>query len=129
MNKVVHFEIPSDDRGRVKKFYGEVFGWDIADMPYNGDEVYTTATTSPVDENWMHKEKGAINGALVDRNDTVSTPIVTIEVESIDEHIKKIEAAGGTVVTPKGAVEGVGFYAYFKDSEGNVMGLWENLKK
>ncbi|OGG61836.1 glyoxalase [Candidatus Kaiserbacteria bacterium RIFCSPHIGHO2_02_FULL_49_34] len=129
MNKVVHFEIPSDDRGRVKKFYGEVFGWDIADMPYNGDEVYTTATTSPVDENWMHKEKGAINGALVDRNDTVSTPIVTIEVESIDEHIKKIEAAGGTVVTPKGAVEGMGFYAYFKDSEGNVMGLWENLKK
>jgi predicted enzyme related to lactoylglutathione lyase len=30
-------------------------------------------------------------------------------------------------VTPKDTVPDQGFFAYFKDTEGNVMGLWENL--
>ena len=128
MNKVIHFEIPSDDRDRVKQFYGEVFGWDLQDQPF-GEEVYTIAVTSPIDENYMHTEKGAINGGIFQRTSELPTPIITISVPSIDEHVKKIEAAGGKLVTPKGEVPEMGYYAYFKDSEGNLMGLWEDIKK
>lgn len=128
MDKVIHFEIPSDDRERVKKFYSSVFGWELNDMPF-GDESYTIAITSPLDENYMHKEKGTINGGIFKRSDKVSTPIITINVSSIDEYIPKIEAAGGKLMVPKGEVPDMGFYAYFKDSEGNLMGIWENLKK
>jgi uncharacterized protein len=127
MNKVVHFEIPSDDRARAKKFYGEVFGWSLQDMPV-GEDVYTIAITSPVDEKFMHKESGAINGGIFQKSTEVPTPVITIDVESIDEHAKKIEAAGGKLVVPKAEVPEMGFYAYFKDSEGNLMGLWETKK-
>lgn len=128
MNKVVHFEIPADDRERVKKFYSEVFDWGLDDFPMP-DDVYTMATTSPVDENMMHLEKGAINGGIFTRSAEVPTPIITIDVPSIDEYTEKIEAAGGSIAVPKGEVPDMGYYAYFKDSEGNLMGLWENIQR
>ena len=30
------------------------------------------------------------------------------------------------MVKPKDAIPGMGFYAYFRDPEGNVLGLWQN---
>jgi uncharacterized protein len=128
MNKVIHFEIPADDLARVKKFYGEVFGWSLQDEPI-GDEVYTHAVTSPLDENHMHKEKGAINGGIFKRTSELPNPIITISVSSIDEHAARIEASGGKLVVPKGEVPEMGYYAYFKDTEGNLMGLWEDIRK
>ncbi|MBA3898913.1 MAG: VOC family protein [Bacteroidetes bacterium] len=128
MNSVVHFEIPSSDKNRAKKFYSDVFGWDIIDMPINGYE-YSSAITSPIDEHYTPKEKGTINGAIIEKDESVSAPVITINVESIEEHAKKIEASGGKLIVPKDEVPDMGYYAYFKDTEGNVMGLWENLKK
>lgn len=75
------------------------------------------------------KEPGAINGGMTQRSKDVSTPVITIHVSSIDEYVKRIKAAGGKAVMPKGEVPGMGFYAYVNDSEGNVIGLWETLKK
>lgn len=78
MNKVVHFEIPFDDKQRSKKFYGQVFGWEINEMPEIG---YTSATTTPSDENGAPSLPGAINGALVGRSSDVPAPILTISVD------------------------------------------------
>jgi predicted enzyme related to lactoylglutathione lyase len=66
---------------------------------------------------------------MMKRSKEVTAPIITIHVSSIDEYIKKIEAAGGKAVMPKQEVPDMGFYSYFIDSEGNVIGLWETLKK
>lgn len=33
MPTIVHFEIPSDDIERSKKFYNELFGWNIENWP------------------------------------------------------------------------------------------------
>lgn len=126
MKPVVHFEIPVDEQNRAKSFYKSVFEWDLQEMP-GGDEVYTFAITSPVDENYKHKEKGAINGGIFQRNEDIQHPVITIGVSSIDLFMKKIEAAGGEVVVPKGEVPEMGYYAYFKDTEGNLMGLWESM--
>jgi len=126
MNKVVHFEIPSEDRKRASDFYSSVFGWDVHDHPLQEDK-YVFAITSPVDENFMVKEPGGINGGIVQRDDTVKYPVITIDVPSIDEYIPKLEKAGGRLLGPKGEVPGMGFYAYFRDTEGNTIGLWENL--
>jgi uncharacterized protein len=103
MRPVVHFEIPVDEHGRAKTFYSSVFAWDLQEMPVDED-VYVLATTSPVDENYMHTEKGAINGGIFKRSPELQHPIITIDVSSIDEFLKKIEAAGGEVVVPKGEV-------------------------
>jgi predicted enzyme related to lactoylglutathione lyase len=55
------------------------------------------------------------------------TPVITIGVTSIDESLKKVEAEGGSTVQPRTAIPEMGAFAYFKDSEGNVVGLWESL--
>ena len=128
MKPVVHFEIPVDERDRAKKFYSSVFEWSMQEMPFQ-DDVYIFAITSPVDENYMLQEKGAINGGMFKRDGDLKNPIITIGVSSIDEFVEKIEAAGGKIIVPKGEVPDMGYYAYFKDTEGNIMGIWENMNR
>lgn len=123
MNKVVHFEIPIDNLDRAKKFYEENFGWKLQDVP---DLSYTMAVTTEVGEDWMPKEPGAINGGMLKRNNAVPVPSFAIDVQNIDEVIEKIKASGGEIVKEKTSVGPMGFVAYFKDTEGNILSLWQN---
>jgi uncharacterized protein len=126
MDKVVHFEIPVDDAARAKEFYRSIFDWQLDDMDMGGGNVYTTVTTTPVDEQRrIPTEPGAINGGLMQRTPDTPAPVITIDVAAIDDALKKIEADGGSVVQPRTEIPGMGAFAYFKDSEGNVVGLWE----
>jgi predicted enzyme related to lactoylglutathione lyase len=124
MDKIVHFEIPADDIARAKSFYGSTFGWQLEDM--TGDMDYTIVRTVDVDEQQMPREPGAINGGMMKRSADTPAPVITVNVDSIDDSLKKVEAGGGSVVSPRQAIPGMGAFAYFKDTEGNVMGLWEN---
>jgi uncharacterized protein len=125
MSKVVHFEIPADDLDRAKNFYGSVFGWELQTMPMEGGE-YTSVKTTDVDEQTqLPTEPGAINGGMFVRDERLTSPVITIDVDGIDDALKQIEAEGGTTVTPRTAIPGMGAFAYFKDPEGNVLGLWE----
>ena len=125
MPKVVHFEIPAEDLDRAKKFYGAVFDWSLETMPVPGGE-YTSVVTTPVDQQTqMPTEPGAINGGMMERNANTPAPVITIDVDAIDSALQDVEAAGGSTVQPRTEIPGMGAFAYFKDSEGNVMGLWE----
>ena len=124
MDSVVHFEIPVDDLERAKGFYATVFDWDLQAFP---EMQYTTATTTPVDETSMRpSEPGAINGGLMSRSKETPSPVITIGVASVEEALKKVEAEGGTVITPSTPIPGMGAFGYFKDSEGNVMGVFQS---
>ena len=125
MDPVVHFEVPFDDKERATKFYSEVFGWQMNDMP---EMKYTIARTGECDEDNMLKEKGMINGGLMERS-VAENPVIVIKVASVDAVIEKIKSAGGAEVKPKVEIGGMGYYAYVKDSEGNVIGVWEDIKK
>ncbi|HXF73782.1 MAG TPA: VOC family protein [Actinomycetota bacterium] len=124
MDRVVHFEIPADDLDRAKAFYGSVFGWGLEDQEMAGG-TYTMARTVPTDERQMPAEPGAINGALIRRSHETPHPILTIQVDAIDDALARVEAGGGRVVTPRTEVPGVGWFAYVEDPEGNTLGLWE----
>ena len=50
MDKVVHFEIPVDDAARAREFYGSAFEWDLDEADMGGGNMYTTVTTTPIDE-------------------------------------------------------------------------------
>ena len=125
MDKVVHFEIPVDDVDRARGFYGAVFEWGLQPME---EYDYTLALTTPIDEKTqVPTEPGAINGGLQPRTAETPTPRIVIQVDSIDESLKKVEAEGGNIVSPRAEMPGMGAYAYFKDTEGNLLGLWETL--
>ena len=123
MGKVVHFEIPADNLPRAKKFYSTVFGWTMNEFP---EMQYTIVRTVGSDERGMPKEAGAINGGMLAREDPVKAPIITIDVENMDQAAQAIEKNGGKIIRPKMAVGEMGFAAYFRDTEGNVIGLWQN---
>jgi len=126
MGKVVHFELPADDLPRAKKFYSTVFGWSTSEMP---EMEYVMLGTAESDENGMPKQPGAINGGMMKRQDPLKHPVVTIDVENIDDALASVKKNGGQVVREKLAVGDMGFTAYFRDSEGNVIGLWQNPSK
>lgn len=129
MDPIVHFEIPVDDIARAKKFYA-LFGWNLQDWPMPDGSTYVGVHTTPIDEKTrMPLKPGAINGGMMLRSDETPGPIFAISVASIDDYVKKIEQSGGKVVRPKVSIEGMGYYAYASDTEGNVIGLWEDLKK
>lgn len=122
MAKVVHFEIPFDDKSRAMKFYTDAFDWQLADMPQMD---YVMAGTTAVGQDMMPKDPGAINGGLMKRPKDAPHPVIYVDVPSIDDALKKVQAAGGKVVTPNTPIPGMGAYARVSDTEGNVIGLYQ----
>jgi len=122
--EVVHFEIPSDDIDRARNFYRRTFGWKMS--PMRGVE-YTLVVTSPTPGDGGRGLPGAIDGGLLRRQPPVRSPTITIRVDDIDRTAKAIERHGGKMVEPKSPIGdgSIGFAAYFQDSEGNVIGLFE----
>jgi predicted enzyme related to lactoylglutathione lyase len=120
--RVVHFEIPYDDGERARRFYKEAFGWQLQEMP---GMDYTLVTSGPTGDGGP-TEAGFINGGMLQRNGSTSgAPTVVVDVESIDVALERIGELGGSTVVPKQPVGEMGFTAYVKDPEGNVLGLWE----
>jgi predicted enzyme related to lactoylglutathione lyase len=116
-----HVEIPADDPGRAKRFYEEVFGWAFPpEIP--GFEGYHMFTTPAGDD--------AVGGAIGKRGEMAPETLRSyINVTSIDDTLARIAERGGRVVAPKAAVEGMGWYAVFADTEGNELAIWESLPR
>jgi uncharacterized protein len=126
--RVVHFELPFDDAERAQRFYGEAFGWTFRSLPDTGpDTSYVLVTTGPSDEG-PPSEPGFVNGGMLERGLPVGGPVVTVEVDDIDATLAEVERLGGTTVAARQAVGDMGFSAYFRDSEGNAMGLWQSAR-
>lgn len=119
---VVHFELPADDEDRARGFYSSVFGWNFQVMP---EMEYSLALTTPMDEQGRPAVAGSINGGLFRRGE-LTAPVVTVDVDDIDAALEQIVARGGSVQREKMEVPGSGWNAYFTDTEGNVVGLWQN---
>jgi predicted enzyme related to lactoylglutathione lyase len=124
MPRVVHFEIHAADLPRAAKFYTDLFGWAI------------TKWDGPV-EYWLVKtgEDGTrgINGGLVRRNgpapadgQAVNAYVCTVDVPNLDEYFAKAQKLGAAVALPKMPIPGVGWLAYVKDLDGNILGIMQN---
>jgi predicted enzyme related to lactoylglutathione lyase len=115
-NPIVHFEIMGADGKELADFYRSVFEWNP--IPTEGFDGYWTMTGEDV---------GGTGGAVGKGGDEMPTYVALyLGVDSIDEHLPRIEAAGGTTVVPKTVLPGVVTFAMFRDPAGNVMGLAEN---
>ncbi len=117
MARLVHFEMNVKDVHKTISFYEDVFGWKF--QKWDGPMDYWLIMTG--DEN----EPG-IDGGLGYAEEGFPKVVNTIDVDDIDDIIKKIESKGGEIVRPKHAVPSVGWLAYFKDSEGVMSGIMQN---
>jgi predicted enzyme related to lactoylglutathione lyase len=122
--RVVHFEIPYDDRDRARAFYNNVFGWEITEMPESG---YTLASSGPSGDQGP-TEPGYINGGMMQREGPFTGPNLVVDVENIEDALKAVAEAGGITVSEREPVGDIGFSAYCRDTEGNLVGLWETAQ-
>ena len=117
MARPSHFEIPVDDPDRAEKFYQDVFDWKF--NRFEGAPSYYGLA----DTGWGIP---GINGALSQRSDENNAVTITMSVDSIEDGIAKVIAAGGSVVQDKAPVPGMGYFAVCRDTEGNKVGLFVN---
>lgn len=103
----------------MAEFYKKAFGWTI--NKWEGSPVdYWLISTGP-------QNQPGIDGAIARKEDQpASGVLITAQVDSVDATLKEIWAAGGSVVVPKRAVPGVGWQAHIRDTEGNVIGIFES---
>ena len=118
MPKVIHFELPFDDAERANKFYADMFGWQSEQVGRAG--IYYLQQTGGEDEPY------GIGGALIARRSAVNFggTLVVINVDDLDAYVAKVTAAGCEIVTPRSVIPGVGWFANFRDTEGNVVGMF-----
>ena len=116
MPTIVHFDIASDDPERAKKFYADLFGWSFESVPAFQYNLFST--TNP-------DGSPGVRGGLGKRMDPTQKITNYFGVLSIDAAMEQVKKVGGTVISPKMSVTGMGYLANCMDTEGNVFGLWE----
>ena len=129
MNPVVHFEMPAEDRTRMRKFYENAFGWKTEQLgPEMGD--YVLAVTTETDKSRHPKTPGSINGGFYPKKEDwpAQYPSVVVAVDDIKASMKKVEAAGGKVLGEPMEIPGYGLYVSFFDTEGNRVSMMQPLE-
>lgn len=94
-------------------FYSGIFGWKVRQRG-NGNLAFD--------------DTGCVSGTWVKDADRIpdARTRVYVMVDSITETLRRIEDAGGKVVTPRTAIgPNMGAFAAFADPAGNEFGLYE----
>lgn len=113
---VAFFELTSHDPGKTGRFYTELFGWTISQMPDGGYSLIDTGAG-----------EGAIGGGLGATDGPDDRPGVKIymRVDDLQAYLGKATKLGGrTLVPPTDLPGGYGKFAMFADLDGNAVGLW-----
>lgn len=116
---ITWFEIPVINMDRAKVFYEKVFDIEIGIHKIEGLQM-----------GWFPNKNspGMATGSLIAAGEHYKPSkdgvLVYFSCEDVAEEISRVEAAGGTVMTPKTKISDQhGFMAYFLDSEGNRIAL------
>lgn len=126
MSRVIHFEIQATEPRAVIAFYSSLFGWKFQQW---GTNEYWLIETGP-------KQQPGINGGLLPRRgpppaegQPVNSFVCTVGVASVDEAVNKAVSLGGTIAVAKMPIHGVGWLAYVKDPNGNILGVMQPDEK
>lgn len=119
MSRPIHFEILANDPARVAQFYGQVLGWQTA--AWDSPQTYWLVTTGA-------EGTPGINGGIMHRHFPQAV-INTVAVESLEETLAKVAAAGGSKVAGPNEIPGIGLHAYCADPEGNLFGVLQPVAR
>jgi uncharacterized protein len=117
-NTITHIEIPAPDLSKAIDFYSAIFNWKITIAVENSYAFFRVGDTNT---------GGGLDASLKPAEEKQGCQIV-VDVEDIEQTLKKIRQAGGTVTKPKTEIDsGHGFYACFRDPNGNELQLHSRI--
>ena len=109
-------DLSTGDHDGAKRFYGELFGWELEDMPAGDDMTYSMARIDGKDVAAVFKGDGTLP---VHWNSYVT-------VDDVDAMPEKVKGAGGTVLSePFDVMETVGRMCVIQDPTGAFLNLWQ----
>jgi len=111
-NGICHVDIACESLERARKFYESVFGWSCT--PWGDSYLIYRSNDATY----------SVGGGIFLGKERQTYASVHMYVPDVDCAVEKIKAAGGTIVKEKFSITNVGFIAHFKDTEGNIMGLY-----
>lgn len=119
-NLVKLIEIPAADFVRAVKFYEAVLG--IKLTVCDSCETEKMAFFS----DFANAEPNVALSWTADFLPSPNGVLVSLNIDSIEQTLERINANGGKTVRPKTKIEadGMGYFALFSDSEGNTIGLY-----
>jgi uncharacterized protein len=117
-NSLNWFEIPVADFDRAKVFYSAIFDFDMPDMQMGPRRMGFL----------LHDRDVGVGGAIVSGVGATPSPHGTLVYltggSDLSAVLNRIEPNGGTVLVPKTPIgPGMGFFATFRDVDGNTLGL------
>lgn len=115
-SRVIHFDLSADSPERAVAFYSAVFSWEVT--KWEGPEDYWMIQTGS-------DEEPGITGGIAKRIKSGDTTVAIFDVASVDDAVKKIIEAGGTIREEKRPIPSVGYLAMCLDTEGNTFGVME----
>ena len=110
MARIIYVELPSRDVAAAKRFYAEVFGWDLTDF---GPD-YAATMTGDVDL--------GLNGVA---EQATKAPLAVIDEADLEAYLAKVEAAGARSTQPIFAFPG-GRRFHFLDPNDNELAVVQN---
>ncbi|WP_395667238.1 VOC family protein [Methylocella sp.] len=116
-NPFVHVELSTTDVGKAKTFYQSLFAWDLHDMSFGPDKVYTLIGVG-------EGTGGGMMASPVPGMPSAWMPYVL--VDDVAAAAQKAVALGGTVCVEKMEVPEMGYFAVVTDPTGATFGLWQN---
>jgi predicted enzyme related to lactoylglutathione lyase len=113
---VVHIEFSAHDREAAGKFYSELFGWKVVQMP---EMNYAT-----------FEAEGGPGGGFnpVSEQTPAGTVTVYIYTDDIEASLKKAESLGAKTLAGKMEIPGTGWVGIFIDPTGNPVGLFTPME-
>ena len=114
-NAVVHFEICGKDSLKAQKFYADLFGWKIQNIPGMDYGLVSKDDTG-----------GGIGGGISKADGFPNYVTVYVEVDDLQTYLNKAEQLGGKTIVPPTIVPGMVTFAMFSDLDGNIVGLVHN---
>lgn len=113
-HKIVHWEIMGPDGEALNAFYGELFGWKGEAVP--GFDAY----------HMIDGEHTGVAGAVGKGSEEMPSYLTLyIEVDNVEEHLAKAEAAGGGTIVPRTVIPEVVTFGMMSDPAGNILGIVE----
>jgi len=109
--QIVHMEIPADDTGKSKEFWGSLFGWQFESLP--GPSEYHIAR---IDD----QQGVAITNMEPGKRGTRSY----FTVDDVNAGAARVKELGGEADEPM-PVPNMGWFATCRDPQGNEFGLWQ----
>jgi predicted enzyme related to lactoylglutathione lyase len=109
-----HVEIPVKDLQAQRRFYEGIFGWEFSEIP--GVEGMLEIKTS---EDGIRSSLGTL------AQDETPVPFVKVEGDMAAK-VEEIQTAGGSVIKEATEIMPGYWYAYVRDPEGNLFGLWKD---